>query len=104
VERKNRDQIILATKYSQADHKATDTNIKQRVNYLDNSTKSMRLSIAESLSRLQTAYIDIFYVHWWDYETSIEEPMKALHNLVVSGKVLYLGASNTPVWVVARAN
>ncbi|KAL3442697.1 aryl-alcohol dehydrogenase [NADP(+)] [Aspergillus insuetus] len=102
--RKNRDQIILATKYSQADHKATDTSIKQRVNYLGNSTKSMKLSIAESLTRLQTSYIDIFYVHWWDYETSIEEVMNALHNLVVSGKVLYLGASNTPAWVVARAN
>jgi aryl-alcohol dehydrogenase-like predicted oxidoreductase len=102
--RKNRDQIILATKYSQADHKAADTSIKQRVNYLGNSTKSMHLSLAESLTRLQTSYIDIFYVHWWDYETSIEELMNGLHNLVVAGKVLYLGASNTPAWVVARAN
>lgn len=44
------------------------------------------------------------YRHWWDYETSIEEIMDGLHNLVVAGKVLYLGISNTPAWVVAHAN
>ena len=44
------------------------------------------------------------YVHWWDHVTSIEEVMNGLHNLVVQGKVLYLGISDTPAWVVSKAN
>jgi len=64
----------------------------------------MRISINDTLKKLRTDYVDIFYVHWWDYETSVEEVMTHLHNLVVSGKVLYLGASNMPAWVVAQAN
>ncbi|KIJ38045.1 hypothetical protein M422DRAFT_177234, partial [Sphaerobolus stellatus SS14] len=52
----------------------------------------------------RTTYIDILYVHWWDYETSVEEVMNSLHNLVVAGSVLYLGISDTPAWIVAKAN
>ena len=43
-----------------------------------------------SLAKLRTHYIDILYVHWWDWNTSVEEVMDGLHNLVVAGKVLYL--------------
>ena len=43
-----------------------------------------------SLAKLRTHYIDILYVHWWDWNTSMEEVMDGLHNLVVAGKVLYL--------------
>ena len=43
-----------------------------------------------SLKKLRTTYIDVLYVHWWDWTTSIEELMEGLHNLVVQGKVLYL--------------
>jgi aryl-alcohol dehydrogenase-like predicted oxidoreductase len=50
----------------------------------------MHLSVKESLKRLRTDYIDLLYVHWWDWETSIEEVMHGLHNLVAQGKVLYL--------------
>lgn len=50
----------------------------------------MHLSVDASLKKLRTSYIDLFYVHVWDFETSIEEVMNNLHNLVVSGKVLYL--------------
>ncbi|KAF9021986.1 Aldo/keto reductase [Hymenopellis radicata] len=57
-----------------------------------------------SLAKLRTTYIDIFYLHWWDFRTSVEEVMNSLHNLVVQGKVLYLGISDTPAWVVAQAN
>jgi len=56
------------------------------------------------LKKLQTDYVDIYYVHYWDYTTSIKEVMDALHNLVEQGKVLYLGASDTPAWIVAAAN
>lgn len=64
----------------------------------------MRVSIDASLSKLRTNYVDILYVHWWDFNTSIEEVMNNLHNLVVAGKVLYLGISDSPAWVVSAAN
>ena len=50
----------------------------------------MHVSLEASLKKLRTNYIDIFYVHWWDYETSVEEIMDGLHKLVMLGKVLYL--------------
>ncbi|THU78802.1 arylalcohol dehydrogenase [Dendrothele bispora CBS 962.96] len=98
-----RDQIVLATKYTTC-FKTMDPSIKQTDNYVGNNTKSMTLSVKHSLRKLRTDYIDIFYVHWWDFDTSIEEVMDSLHNLVVSGKVLYLGISDTPAWVVSQAN
>ncbi len=78
--------------------------IAQKVNYAGNSTKSMHVSVEASLTKLRTSYIDILYVHWWDYETSIPEVMDSLHNLVAAQKVLYLGISDTPAWVVSQAN
>lgn len=77
------------------------------MNYTGNSAKSLKVSVDASLKKLRTDYIDILYVHWWDYNTSVEEVMNALHNLVATGKVLYLGVSgvsDTPAWVVAEAN
>ncbi|KAK7451178.1 putative aryl-alcohol dehydrogenase aad14 [Stygiomarasmius scandens] len=101
--RKNRDQIVVATKYTTC-FKVMDPEIQQTDNYVGNSTKSMIVSVRHSLKKLRTDYIDIFYVHWWDFDTSIEEVMDSLHNLVVSGKVLYLGVSDTPAWIVSQAN
>uniref|UniRef100_A0A0W0FIL9 NADP-dependent oxidoreductase domain-containing protein n=1 Tax=Moniliophthora roreri TaxID=221103 RepID=A0A0W0FIL9_MONRR len=63
----------------------------------------MMRSVEASLKKLRTTYIDLFYVHWWDWDTTIEEVMDGLHNLVVQGKVLYLGVSDTPAWIVAKA-
>lgn len=48
------------------------------------------MSIKNSLERLRTDYVDLLYVHWWDYDTSVEEVMQSLHTLVLQGKVLYL--------------
>ena len=45
-----------------------------------------------------------FYVHWWDYTTSVEEVMHGLNRLVLAGEVLYLGISDTPAWIVSKAN
>ncbi|KAJ7300492.1 NADP-dependent oxidoreductase domain-containing protein [Mycena albidolilacea] len=98
-----RDQLVIATKYT-ANYKRNDTSITQKVHYVGNSLKSMHLSVAASLKKLRTTYIDILYVHWWDWDTSVEEVMNGLHNLVVQGKVLYLGISDTPAWIVAQAN
>ncbi len=81
-----------------------NASIAQKINCVGNNTKSMHLSVDASLKKLRTTYIKILYVHWWDYETSVEEVMDSLHNLVVSGKVLYLGISDTPASIVCLAN
>jgi aryl-alcohol dehydrogenase-like predicted oxidoreductase len=75
-----------------------------QVNYAGNHKKSLKHSLEASLIKLRTDYIDILYVHWWDYSTPIEEVMQSLNELVRSGKVLYLGVSDTPAWIVAQAN
>ncbi|RPD58080.1 Aldo/keto reductase [Lentinus tigrinus ALCF2SS1-7] len=100
-----RDQMVVATKYS-ANMKrgATDVAQKVTVQYVGNNVKSMTISLDASLKKLRTHYVDIFYVHFWDWETSVEEIMNGLHNLVASGKVLYLGISDSPSWVVSKAN
>ncbi|KAF5498451.1 Norsolorinic acid reductase B [Colletotrichum fructicola] len=100
--RGNRDDIVLATKYSSA----YMTHDKKRLqsNYGGNSVKSLKHSVKKSLKALQTSYIDILYLHWWDYSASIPEVMHSLNDLIVSGKVHYLGISDTPAWVVAKAN
>ncbi|KAK7464064.1 putative aryl-alcohol dehydrogenase aad14 [Stygiomarasmius scandens] len=98
-----RDQLFIATKYSHHSRRE-DPTIVQKPLYIGNSLKSLHLSIETSLERLRTAYVDLLYVHWWDYETPVKEVMDALHNLVVQRKVLYLGISDTPAWIVAQAN
>ncbi|CDO77141.1 hypothetical protein BN946_scf184657.g16 [Trametes cinnabarina] len=102
-ERGVRDQIVVATKYTSF-YKLGNDEIKQKTSYVGNNVKSMHISVEQSLQKLRTSYIDILYVHWWDWTTPIEEVMNGLHNLVAQRKVLYLGVSDTPAWVVARAN
>ena len=75
-----------------------------RVNFSGNSRKTLNMTVERSLKKLRTTYIDLLYVHWWDYTTSIPEVMNALNDLVKAGKVLYLGVSDTPAWIVAHAN
>ncbi|KAK3942305.1 putative aryl-alcohol dehydrogenase AAD14 [Diplogelasinospora grovesii] len=101
--RKNRDQIVLATKYT-SDFRSHLVGKGKGPNYSGNHRKSLHLSVRESLAKLQTDYIDILYIHWWDYTTSIKEMMDSLHILVEQGKVLYLGVSDTPAWIVSAAN
>jgi len=98
-----RDQIFVSTKYTN-NTKMAEKNFGQKVMYTGNNSKSLHLSIDQSLKNLRTDYIDLLYVHWWDYTTSIEEVMDSLHNLVVAGKVLYLGISDTAAHIVAEAN
>lgn len=76
----------------------------QKTHYVGNNTKALHLSVNDSLKKLRTDYIDIFYVHWWDYTCGVEEVMNGLHHLVAQGKVLYLGVSDTPAWIVSKAN
>jgi aryl-alcohol dehydrogenase-like predicted oxidoreductase len=84
--------------------KILDTATKIQANMTGNNAKSLKVSVEASLKKLRTSYIDILYVHFWDFRTSIPEVMDNLNNLVVSGKVLYLGISDAPAWVVSAAN
>ncbi|KAJ5127325.1 hypothetical protein N7448_008104 [Penicillium atrosanguineum] len=97
-----RDEIVLATKYT-SPYRLFDKSQIQ-ANYVGNNAKSMKVSLEASLKKLKTDYIDLLYVHWWDFSTSIEEVMTSLNQLVTAGKVLYLGVSDTPAWIVSRAN
>lgn len=95
--RADRDHFVIATKYTLYDNR---TNI----NASGNSRKNMMRSVEESLKRLETDYIDIFWVHMWDFTTPVEEVMRGLDDLVKQGKVTYIGISDTPAWIVAKAN
>ena len=91
VERRGiRDQLVIATKYTTNFKRGQGKNISHMVNYSGNNAKSLHVSVEASLKKLRTTYIDILYVHWWDYSTSVEEVMNSLHLLVQQGKVLYL--------------
>lgn len=65
--------------------------------------KSMIAACEESLRRLQTEYIDLYWMHFWDHLTPIDETLRALDDLVASGKVRYIGLSDTPAWKCAQA-
>lgn len=65
--------------------------------------KSLMHACHESLRRLKTDYIDLYWAHFWDFHTPIEETMRALDDLVRDGKVRYIGLSDTPAWKVAQA-
>lgn len=97
-ERGNRDEMVIATKFTTAykTYKSHDKIIQS--NFCGNNAKAMRHSVHASLQKLQTDYIDLLWLHWWDYTTSIPEVMHALNDLVVNGKVIYLGVSDTPAW------
>ena len=60
-------------------------------------------AVEDSLRRLGTDYIDLYQIHRWDYETPIEETLQALHDLVRSGKVRYIGASSMYAWQFAKS-
>lgn len=74
------------------------------VNHSGNHKRSLHMSLRDSLAKLKTDFIDILYVHWWDWTTSIEEMMDSLDAVVKQGKVLYLGISDTPAYIVSAAN
>ena len=67
------------------------------------SRKAILFELDQSLSRLQTDYVDLYQIHRWDYETPIEETLEALHDVVKAGKVRYIGASSMFAWQFAKA-
>jgi aryl-alcohol dehydrogenase-like predicted oxidoreductase len=95
-DRKKRDRVVLATKFL--------TNMfLGDPNGGGSNRKAVIAQCEESLRRLRTDYIDLYWLHAWDKTTPIEETMRALDTLVEQGKVRYLGFSDTPAWKVAQA-
>lgn len=92
-----RDRFVLASKY-------TLPRDKTDVNATGNHRKNFRLALESSLRRLRTDYLDIYWVHYWEQHTPIEETLRALDDAVRAGKILYAGISDAPAWVVARGN
>ena len=91
-----RDRYVVATKFT-ANPQAADPNAA------GNSRKNMRRALEASLKRLGTDYVDVYWVHVWDYLTPIEEVMQSFDDLVREGKILYAGLSDAPAWVMSRA-
>jgi aryl-alcohol dehydrogenase-like predicted oxidoreductase len=92
-----RDRLTIATKFSgnlyPGDPNGGGSGRKALIDACENS-----------LRRLQTDYIDLYWLHMWDTNTPIEETMAALDDLVRAGKVRYLGVSDTPAWKIVEAN
>jgi aryl-alcohol dehydrogenase-like predicted oxidoreductase len=92
-----RDRFVLASKYTLAT-RAGDPNAG------GNHRKSLVRALEGSLRRLDTDYLDLYLVHAWDATVPVEELMRALDDVVRAGKVLHVGVSNAPAWIVSRAN
>lgn len=101
--RNNRDSLVLATKYT-TEYKAHELGKRRTANHSGNHKRSLLMSVRDSLRNLRTDWIDVLYVHWWDWFASVKEIVDGLHVLVQQGKVLYLGISDAPAWVVSAAN
>jgi len=99
----NRDEMVIATKFTTG-FRTHGAHEKLKSNFQGNHAKSLKVSVERSLKKLQTDYIDLLYVHWWDFSTSVPELMNSLHHLVSAGKVIYLGISDTPAWIVVKCN
>jgi len=92
-----RQEFVLATKYAFND-RPDDPNGG------GNHRKSMHQALGASLKRLGTDYIDLYWVHAWDFMTPVDEVMWAFDDMVRAGKVLYVGISNAPAWIISQAN
>ncbi len=95
--RSQREQFVLATKYTLYEQ-AGDPNRS------GNHRKNMMQSVEASLKRLNTEYIDLLYLHAWDFLTPVDEIMRAFDDLIRQGKIFYAAISDTPAWRVSQAN
>ncbi len=90
-----RERLAISTKYSL-------TTRPGDPNAAGNGRKNMVRSVEDSLRRMQTDYIDLLYLHMWDFRTPVDEILRAFDDLVRAGKVLYIGLSDTPAWQASR--
>lgn len=96
ADRKLRDRVVLATKF-------TFSAEQGNPNSGGNGRKNIYRALEGSLRRLQTDYIDLFWLHAWDMVTPVEEVISTLNDLVSAGKIRYYGFSDTPAWYLSRA-
>ncbi|MGI9329957.1 MAG: aldo/keto reductase [Gammaproteobacteria bacterium] len=92
-----RDDFIIASKYSL-------TTQPENPNAGGNHRKNLVVSLENSLRRLNTDCIDLYWIHGWDQSTPVADVMRALDDQVRAGKILHVGISNAPAWWVAAAN
>jgi len=92
-----REELVVATKYSLA------TKIG-RINDSGNHRKNLVQTLEGSLKRLNLEYVDILYVHAWDFTTPVEEVLRPLDDMVRTGKVLHIAISDTPAWIISRSD
>jgi len=97
VGQRDRDYLVLASKYS-LNTRTDDPNAG------GSHRKNLVQSLEASLRRLRTDYLDLYWVHGWDGSTDMAEVMRALDDQVRAGKILHVGCSNAPAWVIAAAN
>jgi aryl-alcohol dehydrogenase-like predicted oxidoreductase len=90
-----REKLVISTKYS-------ITTSPGDPNAAGNSRRNMVRSVEASLKRMNTEWIDLLYLHMWDFRTPVDEILRAFDDLVRSGKVLYIGLSDTPAWQASR--
>jgi aryl-alcohol dehydrogenase-like predicted oxidoreductase len=90
-----RDRLVISTKYSLAVTSGDP-------NAAGNGRKNMLRAVEDSLKRLRTDYIDLYFLHVWDETTPPDEILRAFDDLVRQGKIHYIGVSDTPAWQVAR--
>lgn len=93
----DRHHFVVATKYTLRDRLGDP-------NFAGSHRKNMMRSVDESLRRLDTDFLDVFWVHAWDHLTPTDEVLRGLDDLIRAGKVLHIGVSDTPAWVVSHAN
>src|SRR6202000_2498453 len=87
--------LVISTKYSL-------TTRPGDPNAAGNHRKNMVRSVEDSLKRMGTDYIDLYYLHMWDFRTPVDEILRAFDDLVRAGKILYAGLSDTPAWQASR--
>ena len=90
-----RDKLVISTKYSL-------TTSPGDPNASGNHRKNMVRSVEDSLKRMKTGYVDLYYLHMWDFHTPVDEILRAFDDLVRAGKILYIGLSDIPAWQASR--
>ena len=105
----DRDFFVVGTKYSLGDGSGDFDGLGKTTNQADpnnrgNHRKNLRRSVEASLRRLKTDYIDLLWLHIWDYTTPFDEVLLSINDLIREGKILYAGLSSVPAWEVARMN
>ena len=93
----DREHFVVATKY-------TLFMRRDDPNFSGNHRKNMVQALEASLKRLDTDFIDLYWLHAWDFTTPEEEVLRTLDDMVRAGKILYIGISDTPTWIVSRMN